>query len=63
MVHEVPPVQGLVSDQHKMKIARTYVGKVLSTYIIALMPVIKIASRPTQPAARSSYELSLVRWF
>ena len=33
------------------EVAKTDVGRVLSVYIMALTPAIKIASRPTQPAA------------
>ena len=34
--------------------AKTDVGRVLSVYIVALMPAIKIASRPSQPAASNT---------
>jgi hypothetical protein len=49
-VYEVPPVTH-VSRSMGCEVANTDVGSVLSVYIMALTPAIKIASRPTQPAA------------
>jgi hypothetical protein len=40
-----------VSRSIGCEVAKTDVGSVLSVYMIALTPAIKIASRPTQPAA------------
>lgn len=51
-VYEVPPNKIQNSDSKIMRgRKRAYGGTVLSTYITALMPVMRIASRPTHPAS------------
>ena len=50
MIYEVPSM-GYLSIGQLANVVNTHVGSVLSRYIMELMPAIKIASRPSQPAA------------
>lgn len=56
MVYEVPSM-GKLSINQLAYVVNTHVGSVLSRYIMELIPAIKIASRPSQPAASRSYVL------
>jgi hypothetical protein len=49
------------SDMKPLKLPeKTHVGIVLNTYMIELIPVIRIAWRPTQPASSNTRAVSYV---
>ena len=58
MIYKVPSM-GYLSIDQLANVVNTHVGSVLSRYIMELMPAIKIASRPSQPAASRRCVLQL----